>query len=179
MKTIICVGGYARAGKSTTVEILESLDIPVFSASRFLHKAVDLTKGTVFEPWAAAIKLTDIAVDIVPPSERMQCITMAERILVPTFGRKLFAHAMFDGLTAVDNQIVAIETIGGDEWQEFANLAEGHRLVIWNVRSEREQPGIDIRELIPDGQDIWNDETLEDWREYIENRVYFLKGGTN
>lgn len=169
-KTIICIGGYARSGKTTTIEILESLGVPVFSASRFLHQVVEQAEKALWNPF----ELYD---DVM--TDRAKCICMAEEILIPVFGRKLFAHAMYDGAISTPEETVAIETIGGQEFQEFKMLARGHRLECWNVRSEREKSGVDIRQLLPEGQDIWNDGTIADWQKQIEDRVYLLRGGTN
>lgn len=142
--------------------------IPVFSASKLLHKAVDLANETMFCPEEC---VKDEMGHYNRPSDREQCICMAEDILVPTFGRRLFAHAMYDGAMDSASEIVAVESIGGEEWEEFKHLARGHVLEIWNIRSRREQPGIDIRQLMTEGQDLWNDDTIEEWQEYIGNRV--------
>lgn len=169
-KIIICIGGFSNSGKSTTVKILESLGVPVFSASRFLHKAVDLANETFFKADRPD------PINYRWPTNRQQCITMAEEILVPTFGRRLFAHAMFDGVIESPERIVAIESIGEAEWEEFAKLARGHHLEIWNIRSLTEKPGIDIRELIPDGMDLWNTGTIEDLEKRIAKLHSLLLG---
>jgi hypothetical protein len=62
---------------------------------------------------------------------------------------------------------VVIETIGGEEFKLMAEALQKPYLC-WNIRREGGLKGVDIRELLEGGEDIWNDGSIEELHGKIE-----------
>jgi hypothetical protein len=161
-KKIVVIAGYARAGKTTSLGMLEQLGYEAISTSLVLHKQTqklyyqlcgrDLDTGnkqTAFQLHSTGNKTAHF-------SMRDLLIAVAEstREFDPSFYVKEAIRCVKES----ESHLVALETIGGEEWLETARLLQelGLEFSAYNIRSPYECKGVDIRELIPCATDIWN-----------------------
>lgn len=169
MKTILVIGGYSRSGKTSSLSILRNLGIPYFSTSVLLDNFIESLEREFGVPIPTEVE-----------ERRRHKITSAEKVLVPIFGRQIFSVKAAQAAMESEDDVVLIESIGGEEWELMAkaigNIAYerlmNYRVYRFNVRSEREIPGVDIRQLLNNAVTIQNDGTLDDlaftWKETLE-----------
>jgi hypothetical protein len=184
-KSIIFVSGYARAGKSTFINYAESLGHGAESTSKILYEVATnilvqlfgfsqrkaesiLADKTASFSWRCWWNTDDSygnnSLSKVP--HRSFLIKVAERILVPVFGRELFARQSVIRALRNDSALVFVETIGGDEFdaslvaldETVGRLPEAQQPKVFkvNVRSPQEERDADYRQLLPHGLEIWN-----------------------
>jgi len=149
-KKIIIIGGYARSGKSTTVRILRNtFNIPCYSTSEVLHQVTNNLLTKTFD--------RPIPTDV--NEKRALCISVAEDALVPVFGRQVFAQAVAAKALSDLSPVVAIESVGGEEYMLLLDCLAGqpYQQFNWNLRRTHERAGIDLRKLLPDAIEIWAD----------------------
>jgi hypothetical protein len=161
MGVVLFIGGYSRVGKSTTINYLKSQGIPCYSTSALLHQVyqnLDIT-GLLSSrrAWDEENK----------PELRQELITLAESVLVPVFGREIFSHTIIRQANLSTAPLVVIETIGGEEFKLGLEVIKKPYLC-WNIRRDGELKGVDIRELLEGGEDIWNDGSIEELHWKIE-----------
>jgi hypothetical protein len=173
---VIIVGGYARAGKTTAIRLLsERLLCPVFSTSDLLHK----TRHNLQAAFPELPQKLDTE------GNRQLNIKIAEDVLIPIYGRRLFAHTVasdalkyYRELKTDRDVYVVTESIGGEEYVEMTNFfleeyRKGCKLRLYpiNIRSLYEQPGIDKRELIPTFVEVQNTGTIDDLRAQLNQTL--------
>lgn len=172
MNKIIFIGGYARSGKDETLKILENLGIPCYSTSSLLHKFYHNLYSTELIDQFFIPDLTD------KPSFRNLLITLAEDVLVPTFGREIFAHTVIRQANLDPAPIVAVETVGGEEFRLGLEVIK-KEWACWNIRRDSELKGVDLRELLDGGVDIWNNGSLSDLCGRIERELGWMAWNEN
>jgi hypothetical protein len=164
MGVVLFIGGYARTGKSEAISYLKSQEIPCYSTSDLLHQTYqNLYEGGLLYPnryWGEDEK----------PELRQELITLAESVLVPVFGREIFSHTVIRQANLSPAPLVVIETIGGEEFKLMGEALQKPYLC-WNIRREGELKGVDIRELLERGEDIWNDRSIEELHWKIEQEL--------
>lgn len=170
-KIIVFVGGYAEAGKTTTLNRLKDEGLTVFSSSELLHSVtwrivagiLGTDKANQLENKAKNYSLkTLLGID---DTVRGLYILIAEAILVPVFGREIFAHTVARKALQASDDLVFIETIGGREHalaEEHIQLLNPTALVLnLNLRRVGENKEADSRQLLPDLEgktiEIWVD----------------------
>ncbi len=176
MKRIIFLGGYARSGKSTAVTLLREMEIPCFSTSEFLYTVAARiwSIGGSYNTTLQQLKNTlpdAILWNTGGLTKRQFLIHVAENVIVPSYGRGegIVKPVMNQALEELDiSPIVAIETIGGFEYQQLLACVPDYATYIpVNIRRHTELAGADIRELLPDAVDIWNEGSIND----LENQI--------
>jgi hypothetical protein len=161
-KKIVVIAGYARAGKTTSLGMLEQLGYEVVSTSAVLHEQTQKLykhlsgrqldtqdKETAFQLHSTGNKTAHF-------SMRDLLISVAESTRsIDTF---FYAKEAARRVAKSESSLVALETVGGSEWQLTLSLLRGTGMdyTAYNIRSPYEYKGVDIRELIPCATDIWN-----------------------
>lgn len=163
---IIFVGGFSNAGKTTALDYLKTHNFYVYSPSVILHQLSDRVCSYLLgqEP----IKDRE--------EKRKLNITLAEDILIPVCGRDLFPtiviNRVLDDIYQRDRKLIVIETIGGEEYSIMLDILDGHYgefdIYSWNIRRVEERPGVDIRKLIKDATNVWNDSSLSDFHYQLD-----------
>jgi hypothetical protein len=175
MSKIIFIGGYSRAGKSSTLKILKNLEIPCYSTSALLHQ----TYQRLIKAKLKSFKLDYEMYDGNNKAEiRQELITLAEDVLVPTFGREIFAHTVILQANLDPAPIVAVETVGGEEFKLGLEVIEKTH-VCWNIRRDSELKGVDLRELLEGGVSIWNNGTLDDLSGRVRRELNWMEQNSN
>jgi hypothetical protein len=190
-KWILVIGGYANSGKSTSIEHLSKL-VPVLSTSEKLYDVTadilinvlgfSYTKEEMKEILknGKAAKILMFNSHEVPAyldiSVRDLLIMIAEKCIVNNLGRQAFSGSVINDIPE-DSQIVAIESIGGEEYKHLKALAEykGFNVLPINIRSSGELKGVDIRELLPNAKTIENDGTIEELGIKLEQITNLIK----
>lgn len=172
MGTIIFIGGFSRSGKSSTLEILKKLGIPCYSTSALLHQTYQSLIKAKLKSFKRDFNMYD---DNNKDELRQELITLAEDVLVPVFGREIFAHTVIRQANLDPAPIVAVETVGGEEFRLGLEVIK-EEWVCWNIRRDGELKGVDLRELLDGGVDIWNNGGLEELREEVRRQVRLVKG---
>lgn len=149
MKRIIFIGGYADSGKTTTMNYFRSIGIHCFSSSELLHKTAQLLLNN---EWSNPHANVD---------KRKFLIPLAEKVLVETFGRSIFAHRVYDLISQLpDDCKIAIETIGGEEFWLMFNMLDNAPFECYlercNIRRPTENSAADYRQLLPSAITIAN-----------------------
>lgn len=183
-KTIVFVSGHARSGKSTLMRHVKSKGYGTHSTSAILYevairilvnlfglttdkaaKALE-NKATrfIFRGWWGSSNGAQTSGLELPHREFL--ITIAEKILVPVFGRELFSRAVVKRCLKDDSEIVFAETIGGEEFNKALDAideitgrwseAQQPLILKVNVRSQYEEPEADGRKLLDGGLTINN-----------------------
>lgn len=163
MKHILAIGGKAQSGKSSTVKILRSLGVPVVSTSELLDEFLTRLKIHYGIDQGSTVEET-----------RQLKIKAAERVLVPTFGREVFANTAARMIFKHPESMVAIETIGGEEWKliqkaitlEAAYSETSYTIRRYNLIRDSQLENVDIRELLENARLIKNNGTLDDLYDY-------------
>ena len=155
---VIC--GYARSGKSTALERLED-SINVVSTSREVDYLVclhhNLPRYFVDHLRNKRDDLLQEATLDYHSSCRELKIEYSESEYIPKFGRKaLVESSVFNQLDTYSkpNHINVFESIGGEELEIIKDLYDIVGVI--NIRSNDEQKDVDIRQLDPEGLDIWD-----------------------
>jgi hypothetical protein len=169
MRKIIIIGGYARSGKSSSIKIIESFGIPTISTSVILDNILDslvpYLKDSV--PRISKSENNSIYKDI----RRKKKIWLAEQIICKKLTRQSLIFGVIKKIKDTNSKIIVIESIGGEEYNlligQLSHLSEEFLIKNVNIRRKTEEPGIDIRELLPNAIDIWNESTLEDLEFYL------------
>jgi hypothetical protein len=164
MGTVLFIGGYSRTGKSETLKYLKSQGIPCYSTSALLHQVYQNLLDTGMLDAKAIWDEED------KPELRRELTTLAEKVLVPVFGREAFSHTVIRQANLSSAPLVVIETIGGEEFKLGLEPLQKPYLC-WNIRREGELKGVDIRELLEGGEDIWNDGSIEELHWKIEQEL--------
>lgn len=163
------MGGYSRAGKTSSLAILKNLGITYFSTSILLDNFIESLEREFNIPIPTEVE-----------DRRQHKIAAAEKVLVPIFGRQIFSVTAAKAAMDAEDDVVLIESIGGEEWDLMAkaigNISHekymNYRIYRFNVRSQNEKPGVDIRKLLNNAVTIQNDGTLDDlantWKETLE-----------
>jgi hypothetical protein len=164
MGYVLFISGLARSGKTSTIDYLKSQGIPCLSTSVLLHQTYqNLISTGLLAPnhyWKESNK----------PQLRKTLITLAEEVIVPVFGRESFAQTVIRQANEYPLPLVAVETIGGEEFKLGLETLE-KPYFCWNIRREGELKGVDIRELLEEGEDIWNDGSIEDLHLKIQQEL--------
>lgn len=187
IETIVFLGGYARSGKTTALSYFKSQGIPTFSTSDILHQQAsimfdilgtdakrypgtkDLSKDKDAE-LMVSVKTGDTSFKVAP-SMRDILIAIAEstRSLVPDF----YVQQLVEEIYRYEGVSLAIvETVGGSEFgyiQEY--LEDDYTTYSLNIRREGELEGVDIRQLLPNASEIWNDGTIEELESKLNTQV--------
>jgi hypothetical protein len=149
---VIFLGGYARSGKTTTLEEFRKLGYPTFSTSQFLYQIADSLFIELFgisniprkeecESFFTTLRLNDIHVSrfaelhTIGLNDRQYSVfeelhttrsvltKLAENVIVPNIGREnAFIRPILESVKKVESSIVIIETLGGEEYKGFLNL---------------------------------------------------------
>ena len=171
MGKTIFIGGLARSGKSSTLEILKKLGIPCYSTSALLHQ----TYQKLIEAKLKSLKRDFEMYDVNNKAElRQELITLAEDVLVPTFGREIFAHTVIRRANTDPAPIVAVETVGGEEFRLGLEVIK-KEWICWNIRRDSELKGVDLRELLEGAADIWNNGSLQDLEKRVVRELDWIK----
>jgi hypothetical protein len=164
MRKIIVVGGYARSGKSTSIKIIESFGIPTTSTSVILDNILD-SLVPYLKDWVPSI-LESENDPIYKNIRRKKKIWLAEQIICKKLTRQSLVFGVIKKIKETNSKIIVVESIGGEEYnllmEQLYHLSEEFLIKNVNIRRKTEEPGIDIRELLPNSVDIWNESTLED-----------------
>lgn len=176
---LIILGGYARSGKTTALDYLESKQVAAFSTSRLLHDATArfLEKATRLQ--LQELKLILLAKNQpilgVPPRDWL--IHVAESVLVPVYGREnAFVEPVVRlALAALDQQSVVVESIGGVEFELMHELfaSAGVDPICLNIRSNRELADVDYRDLLPNAIEIENNGNFEEFYNALDSFLDF------
>ena len=176
MINLVIYSGYANSRKTNTINpILRELGYTVFSTSDVLSDIVDnyfkafydtnfdsqdKNSSYIFELEKTYNEST-YQVRKCELSRRELKIKFAEEVLIPIFGRELLARQVADRAKEVldNNQLAAIETIGGDEFDCLIDNLRGYLFDVrfFNARHKDELPGVDIRELLDNSHDVDTD----------------------
>lgn len=154
---VIFINGYARSGKT---HLIENSPYPSVSTSRVLDEVAarfafpNHSEEDLIEVKEHFRKKTP---GFLEGRSREFKIKIAEQVMIPVFGRKIFAgqaveQAMTIGQT---NPIVLFETIGGEEQLLIIKELEDKKIHYYsiNIRHKDElSEGIDIRELTGRGK---------------------------
>lgn len=196
---IMVMGGYARSGKSTLLEVIreqvEYPDIAVVSTSETLDEhawhvylAICSSSGRQNDfTKSEFISLLRTKSDgILGFNSRKFKTDVAESIVVPAFGRANgIVRPTFKNMLSYYNRgfNVIIECIGGEEW----GILEGYlrdcnaRYTYFNVRRPgHELSGADIRQLLPTDLELVNDAPdIDSWKEKCKDFILGLLGGAS
>ncbi len=171
-KYLVLIYGYARSGKTTLLNTLESQGFLVLSTSVELdYITVDLVKlprcfikvlreknDEVLRQYIAKNLKAIYPLDNPHRTCRDLKIWAAEEVFVPYYGRNTLVketiYNQFDPCYSGD--LVFMETIGGEEaelikdyWK--SRYTEASPIIEINIRRSTEEKGVDIRELSPTG----------------------------
>ena len=150
MKQPVIFSGYARSGKTTTGDILQELGYKKVSTSDALHQVTRLFfliflgldidtyyKDKIALTIRSESKLLNIAQVAFWTNYREVLKAIAEKILVPVFGREIFAIYALKRIKKhmANNELVFFETIGGDEFNVFSYYAGDMPVLKMNIRS--------------------------------------------
>lgn len=173
-KKLLVIGGYSKAGKTSSINYLENVHgAVVVSTSAMLHAVSSKLNG-----WNSydIDKSHPISINGVKyPTYRDYLIWLAEEVLVPIFGREIFgitaANKAVRGLE--DNDLVVVESVGGEEYEffekhlSFIDTSDATKVNI-NVVREGRNGGDDLRVPLPDAATLTNDSTREDLGECLD-----------
>lgn len=167
-KTIVYLGGYARSGKSSLIEELRNRGYSCFSTSEILHEVASRFCLSFYLPvfFRHKTEKFDLGYSFFPciKTGREWLITLAEDVLVPVFGRELFAHTASKRAIACDTPLVFIEAFNNEEQNLMSwyaqNIGNIQQELIFNIRRDREEPDADSRELLAGAIDIQNTQTI-------------------
>ena len=145
IKKVVFIGGYANSGKTTVLDRLRNSGHLIVSTSETLHQIADKFHGR--------------KLDSKIPEDRTELIRIAEEVLVPVIGRHGLVSPACEKILnySGDNEIAIFESIGGEEFRIALNILEsagGLKIDGINLRRSTEQPGVDIRELLPSDKSI-------------------------
>jgi hypothetical protein len=163
---VIFLGGYARSGKTTTLEEFRKLGYPTFSTSQFLYQIVDSLFIELFgisniprkeecDSFSTTLRLNDRHGSRFAELHTTRSILtkLAENVIVPNIGREnAFIRPILESVKKVESPIVIIETLGGVEYNGFLNLLDQYNISLLGlINCERtdQRPHVDIRELLP------------------------------
>lgn len=188
---IVTYSGYARAGKTTFINpALELLGYEVLSTSVILHQFAQKVADSLFNQQLDTLdKSNTLHMQLIDNTGLHQStmetrdflITLAESCIVPVFGRSCIVRVVATKASRLlsEGKLVAIETIGGSEYNLLLDLLseEGINhadIVEFNVRREGELAGVDVRELIPYAVDIENNDTFEALKDKLYQHLYIF-----
>ncbi len=163
-KTLVFLGGYANAGKSTAVKWFRKQGIEVFSSSELLHDHIENMMGrlhTYFDSYdrSGSTQLNNLTI---PHRDFMIALAEATRQIIDG---EIYMKGVMGQAIASKSELVVVETVGGHEYEIGLKMAREQKdlqLVNVNIRMHSELPGVDIRELLPYATDIYNNGTKED-----------------
>ena len=160
-KKIILIGGYARSGKSSSITILEQQGWKIISSSRMIH---EFAQRLILMFTGRAIDTHDKEITFLDMLIRDFLIKLAEDVMMPVFTRAVFTAPMAALAANSPHDLIAIETYGGVEYDFLSKYLrlEGLTWQNYNIRRQTEEPGIDLRRLLPGGIDIENNSTFDD-----------------
>jgi hypothetical protein len=157
-KTVICLHGYANSGKTTFLDYCKTkYNVPSVSTSVLLHlfaeKLMFNLAGGEYDSWD---KSNTIAVTINDGTEvtftnRDFLIMIAEEVLVASLSRQILAQSAACLVGESNARCLIYETIGGDEFEMFANTMNTYYSEVFlypvNVFNPlKELPGADRRQ---------------------------------
>jgi hypothetical protein len=159
MKTILAVGGMSRSGKSTSLAFLKTLGIPTVSTSVLLDQVIENLSGSF-----------NLSIPSDVEQRRRHKIKIAEDVLVPVFGREMFAGTAARHIFQYQSPTVVTETIGGEEFNllqkaistEASQKDINYRIFRFNVKKLTELSGVDIRVPLDNAYTITNDGSVQD-----------------
>lgn len=167
---IIFIGGYARSGKSSAISYLRNHHgLVCLSTSECLHQVKD--------------RLLDTFPEIARPTnkeqERSLCIKIAEGLLVPIYGREIFANWVVQQIQP--GQTYIVETIGGVEHTLLKDTIKRALTRVdideVNIRRGSERIGVDIRKLLENGIELYNNGTLDELYKKLDKLIRQREGG--
>jgi len=159
-KNVIVLSGYARSGKTTFARIGKDLGYTTLSTSALLHKFVrmlfesllHLEINTNDKKGIHAISLVynNIGNRFLAWSGRDLLILIAEKCLVPVFGRELFAHTVARSINNEAEGNFIYEAFNREECDLFIDYLEKRYInfTVVTIRSDKEEMTVDTRELL-------------------------------
>jgi hypothetical protein len=191
---VIFLGGYARSGKTTTLEEFRKLGYPTFSTSQFLYQIADSLFLELFgvsniprkeecDSFFTTLRLNDIHVSRFADlhTTRSVLTKLAENVIVPNIGREnAFIRPILESVKKVESSIVIIETLGGEEYKGFLNLLGQYNInLLGLINCERtgQLPNVDIREPLPTDLNINCDLSRFSVKDQILNLLEVIKNG--
>ncbi len=155
------LNGYARSGKSSVITELEKRDFACFSTSDFLNDITVIFIKTAYQTLITnsllkemLLQKTDnLCLDITGYTCREIKIAVAEKFLIPIYGRKnaIVAPVIYKALNQYkEGYDIVFETIGGEEYKIAKSLLEIHcvdakNVATINLQSEEQLEDVDIR----------------------------------
>lgn len=183
---LVIFGGYSGSGKTThCIPILRSFGYRVISASSLLHQFSDrlisnilgckfydshnreleiVADSSIVIKDKAWFGESDVIVSRGKYREKTRqfLVDLAERCLVPVFGRAIFAHAIADAVRSNPRCMYAIELFSEEEYFKLKDCLYTSNALVFNLRRASENPEADTRTLLPGGVDVHNNGTYED-----------------
>jgi len=169
MARLVLIGGYARSGKSSTMEALKALGAVTASTTDTLYYTYVFPYFRVmfpaFEHWSNTSLYQWFAYDKSPDlpngwTTRQFSIFVAENIVVPMFGRKeaIVRPALEAAIESNRGSDIYLQSLNRKEAGMSAEIASeyDYEVVCFNIRSKEEQGGVDSRDFLP-GLDILRD----------------------
>ena len=198
MKKLIILSGYARAGKTTLLEILENKHgASSISTSVFLHTFAQNLAKEIFgfdldtKQKKNSIELsgnlqlidTNSSLRIKTPHKFSKSYTMrdyliaiAERVIVKSFGRGVFGYLASRAIKESNSYFNVYEAFNYEEYRAtIENLPKDIDVEVWILRRDSEEKGADTRELIENTEykttTIFNNGSLEQLEEKIIDSI--------
>lgn len=170
-KVFVYIGGYAQVGKTSVTNELRSRGYNCFSTSEILYEMAEKMCDIFELPCFYENKNQfygmplDGRYELTSEKGRTWLILLAEKVLVPVFGRQVFAHTATQRAIDCDSDLVFIESFNNEENQLMIQYAsnmtpKSNLHVKFNIRRNTEDPSADSRELLFGAMDLQNDKTI-------------------
>ena len=173
MTKLIIITGFAQSGKSTSVDYL-------VNHKGYYNASTSRLLGQVTEQiaWFLADRVintkdksTSVDINGIDIEMRNLKIMVAENCIVPILGREALVAKL--AKDCIKQEKVVYECFNREEYELFRyymRLDSGeHDITIAEVRSEREQPEVDERQLLEGGTLISNNGTIAELRRRLDN----------
>ena len=154
---VIC--GYARSGKTTSIEYFKKMGFVTASSSECLHELSKSMMSVLKITTDLTDKTGTTEINGVPMNNRNILIGIAEDVLVKHFGRSIFAN--YIDKIAEDNENVVIESFNQEEYQ-LCNFWKDNEVTILHITRDSELAGVDKRDIIKRAIKIDNNGTIEE-----------------
>ena len=193
MKKLVILSGYARTGKTTALEVAEGLGYTVVSTSVLLHRFVNLLLTNLFGQSKSVdtsckkslhrLETTFNKINTVMYlKSRDLLITVAEKCIVPVFGRDAFGLAAAKLVKGSDKDLFIYEAFNKEECDLFLHFLDSlpsYDIKVVTVVRDGFEGGEDKRELLDSyygfAQNILirNSGTVEEYREAIAQELKY------
>lgn len=149
MKTVVFLGSHSGGGASTAIKLLREMGIPCVSTSEILYEFIEELYGVVGGPQLALAQEKE---------GRIFRTKIAEGPIKLTFGSTVFPMAAVNKIAThlFAYDLVVMDCFNLDEFVFTRNwLGPEANYKILNIRSPKEQPGIDGQQLLqPIGYEV-------------------------